>query len=262
MANMTKNGTTGRYELSITPSSSAQTKRIKVAGKYCDCDIDVIVNAQNAAVLGSPVGVDSISDVTVTTTGASSTSYYSIKASGTIKIVVSTAGYIAAGETTKSFSAFKVGEIKKSTGMTTSSSSSGSYKTSITPGTSLKYVNCPYGYIDTAHYVTVARVNGFGDSGICAGASSGYTIFLNKDEVGICLSDSTTLYYGTSSSVGTSNSVSVQGGAVIYWDGSAWRVRDYDDSPNTTILGTQVTIYLRVNSGKRLRKLSLKFSTS
>lgn len=44
MANMTKNSN-GKYELELTPTTSAQTKTIKVGSKYCDCDIDVKVNA-------------------------------------------------------------------------------------------------------------------------------------------------------------------------------------------------------------------------
>lgn len=45
MANMSKNGTTGKYELNITPSASAQTKTLKVGGTYCDADIVVNVDA-------------------------------------------------------------------------------------------------------------------------------------------------------------------------------------------------------------------------
>ena len=45
MSTMSKNSTTGNYELSITPTTSAQTKTIKVSGTYCDTDIDVKVSA-------------------------------------------------------------------------------------------------------------------------------------------------------------------------------------------------------------------------
>lgn len=79
MANMTKNGTTGRYELPITPSSSAQTKRIKVAGKYCDCDIDVKVSAQ-----------EEVFDMSKTFTVSTSNIYY---IDGRCKIEISNGTY-------------------------------------------------------------------------------------------------------------------------------------------------------------------------
>ena len=45
MPTMTKNATTGKYELNITPSTSAQTETLNTSGKYCDADIDVKVSA-------------------------------------------------------------------------------------------------------------------------------------------------------------------------------------------------------------------------
>ena len=78
MGKMTKNQTTGKYELNITPSSSAQTKTIKVGSTYCDADIDVNVDAIittpiTPAFKGGAIS-GSVSDITGYNVGLSDTS--------------------------------------------------------------------------------------------------------------------------------------------------------------------------------------------
>lgn len=70
MANMSKNGTTGNYELNITPSTSAQTKTLKVGGNYCDADIDVKVDAIDAVLTINGSSPDSNGNALICKTGA------------------------------------------------------------------------------------------------------------------------------------------------------------------------------------------------
>lgn len=70
MANMSKNGTTGKYELNITPSESTQTKTLKVGGNYCDVDIDVKVSAIDAVLTINNSSPDANGNALVTKTGA------------------------------------------------------------------------------------------------------------------------------------------------------------------------------------------------
>ena len=77
---------------------------------------------------------------------------------------------------------------------------------------------------------------------------------LSRDEMAIALSDSTSLYYGSSSSPSTSKSVS--GGAIIYNDGSNWKLLNYSDTSAQSLVSGTSTLYLRTNSGKYLRKIA------
>lgn len=90
MANMSKNGTTGKYELNITPSASVQTKTLKVGGTYCDADIDVKVSAMPSVSPAFTGGVPSLIDTsnTISVTGmevSSSASAYYIDATASAK---------------------------------------------------------------------------------------------------------------------------------------------------------------------------------
>lgn len=75
MANMTKNLTTGNYDLELTPSTSAQTKTIKVGGTYCDTDIDVKVSGDSNLVAGNIKSGTSIFGVTGSYSGPSYSNY-------------------------------------------------------------------------------------------------------------------------------------------------------------------------------------------
>ena len=211
---------------------------------------------------------------------ATSGSYYFSLTTATIsngsvkaKYTNSTAGYAPANTSGTESSASSIGVTIENDGSKTyiptasytssTSSNSGSYKSSVNPSTSTKYFNITEGYTPKSYcYVNPVSVsNNFSSYSLGSrtnGASSGYTVYLNMHEMAIVLSDSCSLYYSSSSSVGSSY-VSTAGGAVVWYNGSGWRYCNYNSSSASSFTGMAgySTIYLRVNSGKYLRKMTL-----
>lgn len=263
----TSNSGTELTSVEVTPSSS--TQYLNIGAGYTPKSF-VKINPLSAGAVNTVTGTASTSNVTVK---YRSSSYYSVYIAPSVTVNVNPGGQINAGNYSKTVSSFQAGDIWL-TNLTSSTSSPSGYlsKGSVTPGSSTKYVYAPSGFLcyqstsysasssSSGQYISISPINWENISGYNVntsrtnGQSSGYSMSLSRDEMAIVLTDSTSLYYGSSSS--PSSSKSVGGGCLIFNDGSNWKLLNYNDTSTQSLVSGTSTLYLRTNSGKYLRKIA------
>lgn len=278
MPTMTKNATTGKYELNITPSTSAQTETLNTSGKYCDADIDVKVSA----VATGTINVGTIGSISFTPTvetnmaiisnpsGTNGTNYFTITASGITNGTIQGVAAVPSGEDGYVSSGTYMGPNPQSGSITGNSvlhvaaatygtSNSGTLVKTITPNTSSdQYVNVTAGYTQ-ASKIKVSSVS-FGGYNVNASRttiSNTSNINIYRDMAAIvCDSGGTYVFYYQGSQV---TSVTLAPGAIIYNDGSAWKYLNVGSSSATTITSGTSFLGIRKSSSSgtyRIRIIS------